>query len=91
MRFLKMKKAAKKQRAVEDFNKKTSMAKGAIMEQAEESEDEYAGLGGASDDDEGEEDQELKDMIDHDDVKVDERQIAAFYAYVLPPHSVITV
>ncbi|KAF1945310.1 hypothetical protein EJ02DRAFT_369648 [Clathrospora elynae] len=78
--FMKLAKAAKKQKAIEDFNKKTSMAKEAVLEQAEESEDEYAGVGGASDDDEGEEDQDLKDMIDHNDVKVDERQIAAFYA-----------
>lgn len=78
--FLKMKKAAKKQKAIDEFNKKTSMAKEAVMEQAEESEDEYAGLGGASDDEEGEEEQELKDMIDHNDVNVDERQIAAFFA-----------
>jgi mediator of replication checkpoint protein 1 len=78
--FMKLQKAAKKQRAKEEFNKKTSMAKEAVMEQAEESEDEYAGLGGASDDDEGEEDEDLKDMIDHNEVDVDERQIAAFYA-----------
>ena len=78
--FFKMKKAAEKQKAVDEFNKKTSLAKEAVMEQAEESEDEYAGLGGASDDEEGEDDQELQDMIDHNDVKVDERQIAAFYA-----------
>ncbi|CAO2655903.1 Nn.00g047060.m01.CDS01 [Neocucurbitaria sp. VM-36] len=78
--FSKMKNGAQKQKAIDDFNKKTSMAKDAVMEQAEESEDEYAGLGGASDDEEGEEDQELKDMIDHNDVNVDERQIAAFYA-----------
>lgn len=78
--FLKLQKAAKKQKAIDDFNKKTSMAKDAVMEQAEESEDEYAGIGGVSDDEEGEEDQELKDMIDHADVDVDERQLAAFYA-----------
>ncbi|KAL1801406.1 hypothetical protein ACET3X_001748 [Alternaria dauci] len=78
--FMKMQQEAKKARAVEEFNKKKSMAREAVMEQAEESEDEYAGLGGASDDEEGEEDEDLKDMIDHNDVKVDERQIAAFYA-----------
>ncbi|KAI8935300.1 hypothetical protein NX059_007888 [Plenodomus lindquistii] len=78
--FTKMQNGAKKQKAVDDFNKKTSMAKDAVMEQAEESEDEYAGIGGASDDEEGEEDQELQDMIDHADVDVDERQMAAFYA-----------
>ncbi|KAG9187423.1 hypothetical protein G6011_05294 [Alternaria panax] len=78
--FMKMQQEAKKAKAVEEFNKKKSMAREAVMEQAEESEDEYAGLGGASDDEEGEEDEDLKDMIDHNDVKVDERQIAAFYA-----------
>ncbi|KAF7675910.1 mrc1-like domain-containing protein [Alternaria burnsii] len=78
--FRKMQQEAKKAKAVEEFNKKKSMAREAVMEQAEESEDEYAGLGGASDDEEGEEDEDLKDMIDHNDVKVDERQIAAFYA-----------
>lgn len=78
--FKKMQQEAKKAKAVEEFNKKKSMAREAVMEQAEESEDEYAGLGGASDDEEGEEDEDLKDMIDHNDVKVDERQIAAFYA-----------
>ncbi|KAE8838547.1 hypothetical protein PTNB85_02778 [Pyrenophora teres f. teres] len=78
--FMKMQQAVKKAKAVEEFNKKKSMAREAVMEQAEESEDEYAGLGGASDDEEGEEDEELKEMIDHGEVKVDERQIAAFYA-----------
>lgn len=78
--FSKLQKAAKRQKAVDDFDRDTSMAKNAVMEQAEESEDEYAGIGGASDDDEGEEDQELKDMIDHNDVDVDERQLAALYA-----------
>jgi len=78
--FYKLQKGAKRQRAMDDFNKQTSMAKDAVMEQAEESEDEYAGIGGVSDDEEGEEDQELKDMIDHTDVDVDERQIAAFFA-----------
>jgi mediator of replication checkpoint protein 1 len=78
--FIKMQQAAKKAKAAEEFDKKKSMAREAVMEQAEESEDEYAGLGGASDDEEGEEDEDLKDMIDHNDVKVNERQIAAFYA-----------
>ncbi|KAI4684562.1 uncharacterized protein J4E84_006552 [Alternaria hordeiaustralica] len=78
--FMKLQQAAKKAKAAEEFDKKKSMAREAVMEQAEESEDEYAGLGGASDDEEGEEDEDLKDMIDHNDVKVNERQIAAFYA-----------
>jgi mediator of replication checkpoint protein 1 len=78
--FRAMKKGAKKQKAVDDFNKKNSLAKNIVDEQADESEDEYAGLGGASDDDSGEEDEDTAKMIDHNDVKVDERQIAAFYA-----------
>lgn len=78
--FSKMNKAAKKQKAIDDFNKKTSLAKDAVMEQAEESEDEYAGLGGASDEDSGEEDEEMEKMIDNNDVEVDERQLAALFA-----------
>lgn len=78
--FAKLQKGAKKQKAADDFNKKTSLAKDAFMEQAEESEDEYAGLGGASDDDSGDEDEDTKNMIEHGEVDVDERQIAAFYA-----------
>ncbi|KAF2628806.1 hypothetical protein BU25DRAFT_390727 [Macroventuria anomochaeta] len=78
--FRAMQKGAKKQKAINDFNKKTSAAKDVVEEQADESEDEYAGIGGVSDDDSDEEDEDLKNMIDHNDVKVDERQIAAFYA-----------
>ncbi|KAF9700470.1 hypothetical protein EKO04_001224 [Ascochyta lentis] len=78
--FRAMQKGAKKQKAIDEFNKKTSLAKNVVEEQADESEDEYAGIGGISDDDSGEEDDELKNMIDHNEVKVDERQIAAFYA-----------
>lgn len=78
--FRAMQKGAKKQKAIDAYNKKTSAAKDIVEEQADESEDEYAGIGGASDDDSGEEDEELKNMIDASDVQVDERQIAAFYA-----------
>jgi mediator of replication checkpoint protein 1 len=78
--FVKLQKGAKKQKARDDFNKKTSLAKDAVMDQAEESEDEYAGLGGASDDDSGVEDEESNDMIEHGEVEVDERQLAAFFA-----------
>jgi mediator of replication checkpoint protein 1 len=78
--FSVMKKAAKKQKKVDNFDKKTSWARDAIEEQAEESEDEYAGIGGASDDDSDEADEELAKMIDTSDVKVDERQLAAFFA-----------
>jgi len=78
-----MRKAArKKEPVVDNFDKKTSKAKEMIQEQAEESEDEYAGLGGASDDESGdEEDEYVKAMIDDEGGKdVDERKIAAFFA-----------
>lgn len=78
--FAKLQKGAKKQKAVNEFNKKTSLAKDAVMDQAEESEDEYAGLGGASDDDSEDEDEDTNNMIEHGEVDVDERQIAAFFA-----------
>ncbi|KAF2155005.1 hypothetical protein K461DRAFT_319485 [Myriangium duriaei CBS 260.36] len=75
-----MRKATSKP-AEPDFNKKKSGAKNMVDEQAEESEDEYAGLGGASDDeDDGEGDEIDRQMIDESDVKVDERKMAAFYA-----------
>ena len=83
--FSVMRKAAKKENRLAGFNKKTSWARDAVEEQAEESEDEYAGIGGASDEDSGEEDEELAKMIDKNDVKVDERELAAFYAYVTSP------
>ncbi|KAL9029722.1 MAG: hypothetical protein Q9180_006996, partial [Flavoplaca navasiana] len=65
----------------QSFDKKRSNAKEMVEEQAQESEDEYAGLGGASDDEShGEEDEEVRKMIEQGDVDVDERQLAAFYA-----------
>ncbi|KAI9712193.1 MAG: hypothetical protein M1812_006927 [Candelaria pacifica] len=78
-----MRKAAtKSSRHVAAFDRKGSHAKGMVEEQAEESEDEYAGLGGASDDDSNaEDDEEVRKMInDEGGVKVDERRLAAFYA-----------
>ena len=78
--FEKLKKGSKKAKKRELFNKQKSAAKEVIEEQAVESEDEYAGLGGASDDSEGEEDEEIKKMIDEGDVKDDERKIAAYFA-----------
>jgi mediator of replication checkpoint protein 1 len=78
--FSVMRQAVKKP-AQPDFDKQKSNAKGMVDEQAEESEDEYHGLGGASDDeDAGSGDEDDKQMIDETDVKVDERQLAAFYA-----------
>jgi mediator of replication checkpoint protein 1 len=78
-----MRKASKKKEVVVDeFDKKTSKAKEMVHEQAEESEDEYAGLGGASDDESGgEEDEYVKEMIDDEGGKdVDKSKLAAFYA-----------
>lgn len=75
-----MRKAARKP-AEPDFDKKKSDARNMVEEQAEESEDEYAGLGGASDD-EGADiaDEADKAMIDESEINVDERQLAAYYA-----------
>ena len=71
----------KRGEVVAAFDKKKSNAKEMVEEQAQESEDEYAGLGGASDDESGgDEDEETKRMIDEGEVEVDERRLAAFYA-----------
>lgn len=71
--------------SVAKFDKKKSNAHEMVEEQAQESEDEYAGLGGASDDESGgEEDEEVKKMIEQGEVHVDERELAAFYAWVCP-------
>lgn len=77
-----MKEAAKKPATLADaFDKNKSDAKGMVDDQALESEDEYAGLGGVSDDGNvGEENEEDKKMIDEGEVEVDERNIAAYYA-----------
>ncbi|KAL5422514.1 hypothetical protein PMIN06_002050 [Paraphaeosphaeria minitans] len=75
-----LKKAAKQQEKIDTFNKKTSAAREHLDEQAYESDDEYKGIGGASDEDSGEEDADLAEMIDTSDVKVDERKIAALFA-----------
>ena len=76
----KARKATKAAAAKEAFDKKKSEAKGMVEEQAQESEDEYAGLGGASDEDSGEEDADVEAMMDHSDIEVDERQLAQLYA-----------
>ena len=80
--FEAMKKARKKELfTLNDFDKKKSEAKTMVEEQAQESEDEYAGLGGASDDESGGEDDDfVKEMIDQGEVDVNERRLAAFYA-----------
>lgn len=79
--FAVMKRAARRAQQVL-FDKPRSNAKEAIDEVAEESEDEYAGLGGASDDEGGEENDDDREMIDLDE-KVgqgDEGKLAGFYA-----------
>ena len=73
-------KASKAAAARDAFDKKKSEAKGMVEEQAQESEDEYAGLGGASDEDSGEEDEDVNAMMDHGEVKVDERRLAQLFA-----------
>jgi mediator of replication checkpoint protein 1 len=72
----------KKKQAVDDFNRKKSKAKEMIEEQAEESEDEYAGLGGADgEDSDNESVASMKEMIDDAAGNdVDDRKLAAFYA-----------
>ena len=76
-----MKTARKDTSAADMFDKKKSEAKTMVEEQAQESEDEYAGLGGASDDESGgEEDDYAKEIIDQGEIIVDERQLAALHA-----------
>lgn len=64
------------------FDRKKSKAKEMVEQEAEESDDEYAGLGGADgEDSDNESIASMKEMIDdegHDDV--DESKLAAFYA-----------
>ncbi|SPO06636.1 related to MRC1 - Mediator of the Replication Checkpoint [Cephalotrichum gorgonifer] len=82
-----MKKAAKHEDRVKrqkEFDRKRSKANEMVDEQAAESEDEYAGLGGADDDDESDSDLgSVKDLIDDEkkeNTAEDERKLAAFYA-----------
>ena len=77
-----MEKARRKEKSYADsFDKNKSEAKGMVEEQAQESEDEYAGIGGASDDESGgEEDEYVREMIDQGEVHVNERELAAHYA-----------
>ena len=74
-------KATKKTGSVDNFDKKKSEAKRMVEEQAEESEDEYAGIGGASDEESGSEiDEEVAKMIDESHVEVNESKLAQLYA-----------
>ncbi|OJD14853.1 hypothetical protein AJ78_04829 [Emergomyces pasteurianus Ep9510] len=71
-----------KQKAAQTpFDKTKSRARDIIDEVAEESEDEYAGLGGASDESAGEEDEIDLSMINDDSGEVvDEKELAALNA-----------
>lgn len=73
-----------KRKAREDFNKKKSKAKEMVYEQAEESEDEYAGLGGVDGEDSDEDDAaSVQEMIDDQaqgNREEDEAKISALYA-----------
>lgn len=77
-----MRKAARRAKQLDDFDKSKSGAKEMVHEQAEESEDEYAGIGGASDEEGADgHDSDFEGMIDDENhEKVDEADIAAFYA-----------
>ncbi|OBT97430.1 hypothetical protein VE01_04379 [Pseudogymnoascus verrucosus] len=81
--FETMRKASKKSKTapIADFDKKKSAAKEMVEDQASESEDEYAGLGGASDDESEGEDEAVQAMIDDEQREhFDETKLAAFYA-----------
>ncbi|KAF8433626.1 hypothetical protein BGX38DRAFT_1289702 [Terfezia claveryi] len=82
-------KSAKRKQALDAFNKKNSEAKTLVHEQAEESEDEWAGIGGAdepdSDDSNADEKvrRELGDMLDDNttlDTAKERSKLEAFYA-----------
>ncbi|OKL62113.1 hypothetical protein UA08_02361 [Talaromyces atroroseus] len=77
-----MKKSGKrKSKSAVPFDKMNSKAKEHVDEAAEESEDEYAGLGGASDDENGNEDEFDREMINDDSNEVvDEKELAALNA-----------
>ncbi|KAG6180256.1 hypothetical protein E4U27_002844, partial [Claviceps purpurea] len=75
-------KESRKSLAADDFDRKKSKAKGLVEEQAEESEDEYAGIGGVDGEDSDDESNgSVEDMInDAAGNDVDERKLAAFHA-----------
>ena len=77
-----MRRAAARKEVAQGFDKSKSNAKDIVDEAAEESEDEYAGLGGASDDEVGEEDEDDRKMIDHDEKvgRGDEAKLAGLFA-----------
>ncbi|KAF3940340.1 hypothetical protein ABW19_dt0201814 [Dactylella cylindrospora] len=70
----------KPSKPVEAFDKKKSKAKDMFEEAAEESEDEYAGLGGGSDDDSDDDNaSELEDLIDNETKDSDDRKHAEYF------------
>ncbi|RYO73992.1 hypothetical protein DL766_008400 [Monosporascus sp. MC13-8B] len=78
-----MEKAAKRKKRLEEkLRKKMSEAKEWVEQEAEESEDEYAGLGGADGEDSSEDDEELaKEIIDDTAGNdADEAKLAGFFA-----------
>ncbi|KAK2019161.1 MRC1-like domain-containing protein [Colletotrichum eremochloae] len=81
-----MKEAVEKQKKLkkaEEYNRKKSKAKEMVEDQAEESEDEYAGLGGVDGEDSDDDDAgSVKEMIDDEGGMTadDERKLAALYA-----------
>lgn len=83
--FSAMKEAAaveRKRKAREEFDKKKSKAKEMVQEQAEESEDEYAGLGGVDGEDSDDDGADVKEMIDDQTQgnQDDELKISALHA-----------
>lgn len=64
------------------LDKANSEARRLVEEQAEESEDEYAGLGGISDEEDVDDAGDLEDLLDETEQIVDEDALAAFNALV---------
>lgn len=74
-------KAAKRPPPTDDFDKNKSAARNIVEEQAEESEDEYAGLGGASDEEtDSEAEEEIREMMDDSHVDVNKSKLAQLFA-----------
>ena len=78
--FAVMEKASRKVGQRDAFDKENSKAKGMFEEQADESDDEYAGIGGVSDDDMGEEDEEDRKWKTDAEVKMNRGKAAEFHA-----------
>ncbi|KJZ79600.1 hypothetical protein HIM_01069 [Hirsutella minnesotensis 3608] len=71
----------RKRRHEDDFDRKKTKAKEMVEDQAEESEDEYAGIGGADgEDSDNESTGSVQEIIDDASGQVDSRELAAFYA-----------